>query len=297
MSTDEPIRRTSEIEEFTNLYFIHPIAARLTLLFAKWHLTPNAVSLAGMLSGLLAALAYYHYQDPRCVIVGFVLMIIWHIMDGADGQLARLTHSQSQSGKIIDGICDYVTFIAVYTALGLALSPRLGPWVWALVFGAGACHAIQAAAYEVQRQEYNFWGWNRKSAELPSLDEPTSRTGASASQRLLDTLYRWYVRMQYRAAGVVPESRGQLALALQQEPQRAPTIRQHYRVVFAPAVRRWSLLSANYRTLGIFIAALLQAPQYYFCFEIVGFSLIMLVLTRHQRICYENFLGNLQRGT
>ena len=294
MSVDEPIRRSSEIEEITNLYFIHPIAARLTRWFAQWHLTPNAVSLTGMLSGVLAAVAYYHYQDLRYAFAGFVLMTVWHIMDGADGQLARLTKSTSQSGKIIDGICDYVTFIAVYVALALALSQTLGSWVWILIVVAGVCHAVQAATYEVQRQEYNFWGRDQKSAELPNMDQMSPRAGASTPQRLLDTLYGGYVRMQYRAAGVMPEARTQLALILREQPQRAPAIRRRYREIFAPAVRHWSLLSANYRTLGIFIAATLKVPEYYFGFEIFGFSAITVLLIRHQRRCYQRFLGDLQ---
>lgn len=293
VSADEPVRRTSEIEEVSNLYFIHPIAARLTRLFAKLRLTPNTVSLTGMLSGLLAALAYYHYQNLQCAIAGFVLMIVWHIMDGADGQLARLTQSQSHSGKIIDGICDYVTFIAVYVALALALSQTLGPWIWLLIVVAGACHAAQAAAYEVQRQEYNFWGWDQKSAELPDVGQPLRRAGLSATQRLLDRLYNAYVRLQYRAAGVTPQSRGTLALHLRQQPQQASAIRRKYRATFAPTVRRWSLLSANYRTLGIFIAAALKAPEYYFWFEVFGFSAIMLLLIRHQRRRYQAFLDEL----
>ncbi len=162
----------------TNLYFIHPIASRLTPIFAKLGISANAVSLAGMAFGISAGVAYYNYRDPRWAIAGFVLMIAWHVMDGADGQLARLTNSQSELGKILDGICDYVTFIAVYSALAAALTPRYGGWVWALAIVAGICHSVQAAAYEVQRQEYNFWGWGQKSAELVAARcyRPTIRT-------------------------------------------------------------------------------------------------------------------------
>src|SRR5580698_7013607 len=150
MDSAEPVRRTSEIEDVTNLYFIHPIASRFTPLFAKLHILPNAVSLAGMAFGILAGIAYNHYQDLRCTIAGFILMIAWHVMDGADGQLARLTNSQSQSGKILDGICDYVTFIAVYSALAIVLSRQMGRSAWALAIVAGLCHIFQAAAYEFQ---------------------------------------------------------------------------------------------------------------------------------------------------
>src|SRR5271154_2601366 len=79
-----PIRRTTEIEEITNLHFIHPLASRLVPCFARMRLTPNAVSITGMLFGILSALAYYHYADLRFAITGFALMIAWHVMDGAD---------------------------------------------------------------------------------------------------------------------------------------------------------------------------------------------------------------------
>jgi len=101
MTGPESIRRTREIEEITNLYFIHPLASRLVPLFAQMRLTPNAVSITGMLFGILAALAYYRYADLRFAITGFALMIAWHVMDGADGQLARLTHSYSYFGKVL----------------------------------------------------------------------------------------------------------------------------------------------------------------------------------------------------
>ena len=126
METSESVRRESEIEEITNLYVIHPVSTFLTPRFARLGITPNAVSLAGMGFGILAGFAYYRYRDPRWAVVGFLLMIAWHVMDGADGQLARLTNAQSELGKILDGICDYVTFIAVYSALAAALSRNIG---------------------------------------------------------------------------------------------------------------------------------------------------------------------------
>jgi phosphatidylglycerophosphate synthase len=295
VNTSEPVRRMPEIEEITNLYLIHPVASRLTSIFAKLHLTPNAVSLTGMLCGVLAGVAYYRYQDWRYATAGFVLMIAWHIMDGADGQLARLTQSQSQSGKIIDGICDYVTFIAVYVALGIALSRTSSGWVWILIVGAGLCHAVQAAAYEVQRQEYSFWGWERKSAELGGLDDTRMRRqGIFSARQLLDILYSLYVRVQWKVAGVTLESRKELARIIQREPERAPLIRQRYREIFAPSVRQWAALSSNYRTFGIFVAALLKAPQYYFWFEIIGFSAITVVLIAKQRGQYELFFESLE---
>ena len=294
MNIAEPVRRTSEIEEATNLYVIHPIASRLVPLLARLHVSPNAVSVAGMVFGMMAGVAYFHYRDFRLAILGFLLMVAWHVMDGADGQLARLTRSQSQSGKVLDGICDYVTFIAVYAGLAIALSRQYGTWVYGLVVLAGMCHAVQAAVYEVQRQEYNFWGWGRKSAELPDLDALPRDVGTmSFGQRTADRLHRLYLGVQLLAVGVNIESRRRLSASLQSRPERAASVRRWYREVFAPTVRRWSVLSANYRTLGIFLFSLLQIPLYYFCFEIIGLSAILAVLLSRQRARYTLFFTGL----
>jgi phosphatidylglycerophosphate synthase len=295
METAEPVRRTSEIEEVTNLYVIHPIAARLVPLLAALRIPPNAVSLAGMLFGALAGVAYYHYQEPRYVVAGFLLMVAWHVMDGADGQLARLTNAQSRSGKILDGICDYVTFIAVYSGLAITLGRDHGERVWLLALVAGVCHAVQSAAYEVQRQEFNYWGLGRQSAALQELTAAPQASGASSLlMRAGEALHRLYVKVQLITSGVTPEFHDRLARTLEQPPERVVAVRRRYREIFAPLVRRWSVMSANYRTIGIFLFALAQAPEYYFWFEIVGFSLISMALLRQRRARYALFFGGLE---
>jgi len=292
VETSEPIRRTSEIEEITNLYFVHPLANRLTRVFARLRISPNAVSLAGMALGVLAGFAYYRYTDPLWAVAGFILMIAWHVMDGADGQLARLTNAQSELGKILDGICDYVTFIAVYSALAAALTPRYGGWVWALAIVAGICHSVQAAAYEVQRQEYNFWGWDQKSAEFLPLDARPGRiVGGPLVPRVADTIHRLYVRCQVQVAGTVIAFHKKMAALLAAQPERTEFFRERYRAQFAGTVRIWSIMSANYRTLAIFIAVLAGKPLYYFWFEIVGFNLIMIFFISRQRAAYERFFA------
>ncbi len=286
MPDAEAIRRTLEIEEITNLYFIHPVATRLARLFARLHIRPNSVSIAGMVFGLMAAVAYFHYRDIRFAVGGFCLMIAWHVMDGADGQLARLTRSQSDTGKILDGICDYVTFIAVYLAFGLALSPEYGYRVWILILVSGACHAVQSAAYEVQRQDYDFWGCGKRSAELLDLQAPPA-------QRVADRLHRLYATLQLATSGLGVRSRRRLVQILERHPDQARSVRRSYRERFAAAVRRWSVMSANYRTLGIFVTAVFAAPLYYFCFEIIALSAILIVLLHGQRRRYASFLSYL----
>ena len=295
MTSPEPIRRTAEIEEITNLYFIHPLASRLVPFFAQIGLTPNAVSITGMLFGILAGLAYHRYLDLRFAITGFVLMIAWHVLDGADGMLARLMHSQSHFGKILDGISDHVTFLAVYTALAMALSREHGDWMYALVALSAVCHAVQSATYEAQRQEYQYWGWGRKpQAPSPPDSLERDRNGPPVIRRLFDFLDRlFFVGLSFPAAGISRKFGETMADALQRQPGDEALIRQRYRETLAPQLRSWTILSANYRTLGIFIAAVLKAPEYYFGFEIIGFSAILAVLIRRLSASYEVLLAGL----
>ena len=154
MRSVEQVHRAREIEDFTNLHFVHRISGWLTPLLARHGVHPNAVSFTGMTFGVVAGVAYYHYHNIYGVIGGFALMIAWHVLDGVDGQLARLTNTQSDFGKVIDGICDNITFIAVYIGLGLALAKEGEAFAWSIILLAGALQSIQAAAYEAQRQEF-----------------------------------------------------------------------------------------------------------------------------------------------
>lgn len=290
MNNSAAVRRTAEIEEVTNRYLIHPLAGLLVPLFARLHITPNAVSLTGLLFGVLAGYAYYHYQSPLWAGAGFLMMVAWHVMDGADGQLARLTHSQSHLGKVLDGVSDILTFLAVYTGLALALAREYGAWTYALVIGAAACHMVQAATYEAQRQEYDLWGWGRHAPQ------PLRPSGGSARLRprmlgLLDRLF--YVGLSFPAAAVMDRTRAQMSAALAREPAREALIRERYRETFAPLLRRWSILSANYRTLGLFACALLRAPQYFFWFTLIGLNGALVWLIHRQSERSKTLLAGL----
>ena len=219
MKPPAPVRRTAEIEEFTNRRFIHPVAARLVPALARWHVSPNAVSLTGLAFGVLAGFAYYHYRSLAWDVAGFVAMILWHVMDGADGQLARLTQSQSHFGKILDGISDALTFAAVYTALALALVQERGEKIVVLILVAAVCHGIQSATYEALRQEYDVLAWGR-------LKPQPARATAGAGPRLLGFIDRLYfVGLSFPAAGTMQRIRSVIADAHARRPGDDEAIR------------------------------------------------------------------------
>jgi len=100
-------------------------------------------------------------------------------------------------------------------------------------------------------------------------------------------LHRLYVGAQLLVTGQAVAFHRSLADAFQKAGPGADALRDRYREIFAPAVRRWSILSANYRTIGLFIGAAIGRPDWYFLFEIFGFSAILLLLLAYQRSRYR----------
>ncbi len=205
------------------------------------------------------------------------------MLDGADGQLARLTNSFSELGKIIDGVCDYVTFTAVYLGFAVLLMPRAGHWVLGLIILSGAAHALQSAAFEMQRQVYNYLGLGRRSAALPSLEGP-------AKPGLAGGLYRLYERAQILVAGgaasFAPRFQAALAAA---SPEEDEALRARFRAQFAPIVRQWALFSSNTRTGLIFLCAVTGWPLLYFALELLGLSAALAWYLARQRALYAAF--------
>jgi CDP-diacylglycerol---serine O-phosphatidyltransferase len=236
--------------------------------------------------GIAAGVAYHFYPHTWCVFLGFALMFAWHVLDGADGQLARLTNSFSEFGKVIDGICDYVTFSAVYTGLALTLADAHGNWVWWLVILAGLCHAMQSAAYELQRQYYNVLGLGRASSALPNLNIPPA-------PGITPLLHNLYTRSQLFISGNAATFHATLEAWLAAYPENNDAVRARYCTMFAPVIRRWSLLSSNTRTIGIFLCALLGVPLLYFLFEVVLFTAVLMALLADQNRRYQTFAATL----
>jgi len=283
--TDESgqIKRTREIEEVTNRYVIHPISRALVTHFARWDVRPNTVSVIGMGLGAAAAVAYYHYAQWPMALLGFLLMIGWHIMDGADGQLARLTGQMSEVGKILDGLCDHVTFVLVYASLAMAAAQAEGLWIWGPTVLAGVSHVMQASTYEFQRQAYDFWARGKESARIITPEAyREALQGKDGWTRFFEKLYLLYLKIQHRMAHADEALMASLTTALQTADDERQ-IRDAYRSIHLDSVRRWSLLSSNYRTMAIFAACLAGDPLYFFLFEIVVLNAIFVLLRRMQQ--------------
>jgi phosphatidylglycerophosphate synthase len=108
----------------------------VTRRLARTSITPNAMTLVCVALGLAAAWAFVSPALPR-QIAGGVLFLLHSILDGCDGELARLKFRESRRGGVLDFWGDNVVHVAVFSALAVAWSSASGR-SFPLVLGAMA---------------------------------------------------------------------------------------------------------------------------------------------------------------
>ncbi len=102
-----------------------PVSTRLSMALSPLGLPPDLVSVAAFLIGLLAAGLLAMGQG----VLGGVLAQLTSVLDGVDGELARLQLRASPRGALLDGVLDRIGDAALIAGLGIwALhASSLGP--------------------------------------------------------------------------------------------------------------------------------------------------------------------------
>ncbi len=93
-----------------------PISTRISRWLVRTPITPNLVTLATFLSGLLGA---WFVLDGAywMVLTGALLFQISSVLDGCDGEVAVLTFRESKYGSWLDTITDNLTYLAFFSAV------------------------------------------------------------------------------------------------------------------------------------------------------------------------------------
>ncbi len=92
-----------------------PVSTRLSLWFSPARLSPDLLSWVALLFGLVAASAL----AAGLGIAGGILAQVTSVLDGMDGEAARIQMRATSQGALLDGVLDRVTDAAILVGLGL----------------------------------------------------------------------------------------------------------------------------------------------------------------------------------
>jgi phosphatidylglycerophosphate synthase len=273
------------MQDALNHYLYHPLAWQLALRLARTPLTPNMVSVIGACFVMAAAVAYaqppwlplWLTAWPISALLGMGLHMTWHVVDGADGDLARITGRSSPIGEMVDGICDYFSHIVLYVVLGFLLDAQIGHIAWLITAIAGASHIVQANHVEVQRRQYQWWVYG-----VPWLRNTQQDTAATARGGF-GALVSAYLQL---ASGMTPHAlRVDAAVAAAAHDGAATErIRAAVRTEVIPLLPLCKLLGPNPRAIVLGLSMLVGSPLYYFIYQSLALNLLLVLsVARHNQ--------------
>ena len=104
------VQQRRQYEYPINRYYAHLIDPFFTKVAYDLKLSPNTVTTLAMISGVFSGLVLYH----NYLITGAILLQLHHFLDGADGNLARLTNRCSSFGHKYDYFSDQLVRVVLF---------------------------------------------------------------------------------------------------------------------------------------------------------------------------------------
>jgi phosphatidylglycerophosphate synthase len=310
--------KSNETEEWLDVWFTRPIGLAMALVCGRLGITPNAITIAGILIGMAGGWMF-HYTDLWHNLCGVALMMTANFCDSADGQLARLTNQKTLVGRLLDGFASDAWFTCIYLSVIFRLwnepmplhalcswlnvpCPTWGLWAFVLcAVAALLCHSTQCALADYYRQIHLWFLKGDSGSELDSyaseqrIYEELSNGKRHTSgqtvvcgwtfERLYHFFYKGYCKKQER---LTPRFQRFFARyrSLPTDAPQASSTRGLFLAGSRPLMPLTNILTHNTRAFALFIAALVNILWLYPLFEIVVLQpLYWWMRCRHEQLC------------
>lgn len=248
--------KMAEAEEILDLIFYRPLAFIIVKLIYRLPITPNQMTYAALVAGFLSA-----WQFAQGTAQGFLWGALWYgvanVLDCGDGMLARLKRSGTPLGRLVDGVVDWVSSIAIFYGLGVGMSAYFGSALyWLLAIAAGILSGYHAMIFDKRQQEYITAVRNEENffqREISKVQREL-HTSRSRFRRLVLGVYTWYLRAQ----------------AETDKTKHAPTAcsTETYRIYHSRIMRWWTWLGPTTNRTLLIIAGILSRPDW-FCWTVI----------------------------
>jgi phosphatidylglycerophosphate synthase len=171
-----------ETEGFMSRHVERRISLAISRRLASTSVTPNAMTLFSVGAGLLGA-PFFLSSAPAYQVTGALLFLLHSILDGCDGELARLKFQESRWGGVLDFWGDNVVHVAVFMCMGIGWSLAVQA-AWPLILGGAAVAGTLLSAGFVYRHTM------REQAKPGPLFTSVSKGGRSWLSQVADALAR-----------------------------------------------------------------------------------------------------------
>ena len=276
--------KSEDTEEWLDVYFTRPIGLAFALLWNKFNIHPNVITILSIFLGIGAGWMF-HYTDFWSNICGILLLMFANFCDSTDGQMARLTGKKTLIGRMLDGFSGDVWFFSIYLAFVVRLWNQPMPGLnttwgfWILLLGAISgflCHSPQASLADYYRQVHLFFLLGKEGSELDNYQQQRKHYESLPKDDLIGRVFFYnyanYCRSQEKRTPLFQ----QFFTRWKQQPNE--DVRQEFLNGSRPLMKYCNLLSFNLRAICLYAVALLDCPWVYFLLEITLFNMMYIYM-------------------
>ena len=137
-------------EGFMSRHFERKISMSVTRLLVDTAATPNMMTVVSVAIGLAAAPCFLSVS-PAWQLTGALLFLAHSILDGCDGELARLKFLESRHGAVLDFWGDNIVHFAVFSAIAVGWALHTHSLLPLAVGGVAVAAAAGTAAFMFRR--------------------------------------------------------------------------------------------------------------------------------------------------
>jgi phosphatidylglycerophosphate synthase len=159
-----------------------PISLQISRRLAGTAITPNQMSLISMAVGICGG-PFFLSSRPLMQTIGALVFLAHSILDGCDGELARLKFQQSRWGGVLDFWGDNVVHTVIFGCMAMCWSLSAAA-IWPLWLGAAAVFGTLGSAGFV------YWRLMRFKDGADTLFTSVSDAPERPLSRLLDSASR-----------------------------------------------------------------------------------------------------------
>lgn len=295
MSQIEQTYKSKDTEEYLDRKFFRPVGYAVAVVSAKLKLTPNALTIIGIILGIISGHLFY-YNAFWINITGVLIFIFADILDSADGQLARMTKNFSKTGRVFDGFATNLIFVSVYLHLVLKtmVNYDLGYWVFIIGLVSGASHSVQAAIADYFRQLYLYVVYEK--GELDNSENIKEQYKSLSWSKNFFTKFLLLTYIDYTKRQELVSGKNLILIRYIKENYEVipDWLKAEYRKSFKSMNKYHNFLTVNSRTIMLSISVLLNFPVLYFFFEIVFLNVFLILVLNAQTKKSEKLLEKIK---
>ena len=286
--------KSEDTEEWLDVHFTRPIGLAFALLWNKFDIHPNVITILSIFLGLGAGWMF-HYTDLWSNVCGVLLLMFANFCDSTDGQMARLTGKKTLIGRMLDGFSGDLWFFAIYLGIVIRLWPQNIPFtdiqwgVWGFLLCALAgfgFHSKQSSLADYYRQIHLFFLLGKEGSELDNYQQQRQiYENLPKGDLLARTFYFNYANYCKSQEQRTPHFQRFFS---QWKQQPSETVRQQLLAGSRPLMKYTNLLTFNARAITIYVTCLLDCPWVYPLVELTVFQAMYVYMHRtHERLCAE----------